>query len=80
MGAKVVKAEYNAKQKTKFLLSLLRRILPSPFGKGSESRIQCKAKDKVFAFIVEAHPTFALAKVVKAEYNAKQKPKFLLCW
>ena len=39
MNAKIVKAERNAKQKTKFLFSLLRRILSS---RSKESREEHK--------------------------------------
>ena len=41
--------------------------------KDSANRVECKAKDEVFAFIPEVQPIFAQAKIVQTEWNCKAK-------
>ncbi len=51
------------------------------FNKDSESRAQCKTKDKVFVFIAEAHPILGEAKDSANRRQSKTKYEVfvLLC-
>ena len=77
-----MKAERNAKQKTKFFVFIAEAHPILGEAKDSANRAEYETKDEVFCFYSRgaAYLRHAVANIVKAEDKAKQNTKFLFCF